>query len=211
MLLTLANIGEVMANIFRYTYLNVCCCGFLKRRPGGPNKTSPKPPADTNSDTAMQAWKDRYNAGKQGQLDTADAGNPTVLDDDDDDEDEDLDKVSVPLTVTLFLVGSYVFLGALLFGVWDQLDWMAGAYFSFITIATVGFGDIVPGTNQAGTSSGQLMLMGTAVYMILGMAILSMAFNLIQEEIVEKFKWLGEKIGLAKKTKKKPSKDDVIE
>src|SRR6218665_4227481 len=31
MLLLLANLGEIMANIFRYVYINVCCCGFLSK------------------------------------------------------------------------------------------------------------------------------------------------------------------------------------
>ena len=39
----------------------------------------------------------------------------------------------------------------------------------------------------------------TAVYMVSGMALLSMAFNLIQEEMVGKFKWLGTKLGIIKK------------
>jgi len=42
-------------------------------------------------------------------------------------------------------------------------------------------------------------MVGTAAYMVLGMAILSMAFSLIQEEIVTKFRWLGEKLGIIKK------------
>jgi len=38
-----------------------------------------------------------------------------------------------------------------------------------------------------------------AIYMVFGMALLSMAFNLIQEEMVGKFKWLGTKLGIVKK------------
>jgi len=64
---------------------------------------------------------------------------------DDDEEEDEMQKVSVPLTVTLLLIGSYLFVGALLFGVWDDWDWLTGAYFCFITIATIGFGDVVPG------------------------------------------------------------------
>jgi len=32
MLICLANIGEVMADIFKYVYTNLCCCGCCKRK-----------------------------------------------------------------------------------------------------------------------------------------------------------------------------------
>lgn len=176
MLLLLANLGEIMANIFRYVYINVCCCGFLQKRVKAQQQQQQQQPSSTpnNRQAPMEAWKDQYNAQKTGQP-------PAVVDEDDDDDDEDEEeKISVPLTVTLCLVASYLFVGALLFGVWSDLDWLAAAYFCFITIATIGFGDIVPGTQSLNTLSGKFQLVGTAVYMVFGMAILSMAFNLIQ-------------------------------
>ena len=109
------------------------------------------------------------------------------------DDEDDLDKLSVPIVVSLFLLGSYLFLGSLLFAVWIELSWMDAAYFSFITFSTIGFGDIVPGTNLKDTHA-QLQMVGTAVYMVIGMAILSMVFNLMQEEVGEKLNWLGEKV-----------------
>ena len=176
MLLLLANLGEIMANIFRYVYINVCCCGFLSKSAKAQQQQQQSASAPTNRQQApMEAWKDQYNAQKTGQP------APAVVDDDDDDDDEDEEeKISVPLTVTLSLVASYLFVGALLFGVWSDLDWLAAAYFCFITISTIGFGDIVPGTQTLNTLSGKLQLVGTSVYMVFGMAILSMAFNLIQ-------------------------------
>lgn len=175
MLLILANIGEVMANIFRYTYFSICCCGVLK-------------------------WIIRYKPLfhkkdylRQKQITSF----ATVYDDDT--EDEDLEKISVPVIVTLFLIGSYIFLGALLFGEWLNLNWMDAAYFSFITFSTVGFGDIVPGMDDLNSTNAQLKMFGTALYMVIGMAILSMAFNLVQEEVVEKINWLENSINSAKK------------
>jgi len=97
-------------------------------------------------------------------------------DDDDDDEDED-DKVSVPLTVTMCLVAGYVFMGSLLFGVWEGWDWLASAYYCFVTISTIGFGDLVPGKDK---TAANLKMIAAAAYIIFGMAIMSMAFNLIQ-------------------------------
>lgn len=69
-----------------------------------------------------------------------------LVDDYEDNEDDDIDdEVSVPVTVTLGVIGIYVFLGALLFSVWEKWDWLKSAYYCFITIATIGFGDVVPG------------------------------------------------------------------
>ena len=38
-----------------------------------------------------------------------------------------------------------------------------------------------------------------AIYVLFGMAILAMCFDLMQEEIVAKFRWLGRKIGIVEK------------
>lgn len=47
-----------------------------------------------------------------------------------------------------------------------------------------------------------------SVYMVFGMALLTMAFNLIQEEMVGKFKWLGTKLGIVKKDDYDDDDDD---
>ena len=67
---------------------------------------------------------------------------------------------------------------------------MDGAYFSFITIASVGFGDMIPGIPANGNlpPDVQIKLLATAVDMVIGMAFLSMAFQLIQSEMDIKFK-----------------------
>ena len=181
MLLTLANIGEVMANIFRYTYLSICCCGVLK-------------------------WFIKYKPLFVKNVHIRQKQIISFAPVYDDTEDEDLEKISVPVIVTLFLIGSYIFLGALLFGEWLNINWMDAAYFSFITFSTVGFGDIVPGMDDLNNTSAQLKMFGTALYMVIGMAVLSMAFNLVQEEVMEKINWIENSINTAKKIKEMKNK-----
>ena len=94
-------------------------------------------------------------------------------------EDED---VAIPLTITLLVIFGYIALGAVMFGMWEGWEAMAAAYFCFITISTIGFGDIVPGAAAKGVkaTSDAVKLMVVAIYIFAGMAIISMAFNLIQ-------------------------------
>jgi potassium channel subfamily K protein len=200
MLLCLANIGEIMANVFRYVYFNVVCCGCecFRRRVVKSRPKSARQQASSSGENETEAWKNRYN--NRGDPNGA-VSQTTIVDDDDDDEEEDEGlKISVPLTITIGLLAFYVFMGALLFGVWEGWDWLTAAYFCFITISTIGFGDYVPGySNNAADSGAQLKMVGAAVYIVFGMALMSMAFNLIQEEMVGKFKWVGQKMGLVKR------------
>lgn len=98
----------------------------------------------------------------------------------DEDEEDEEERVTVPLTITLSILGAYVFMGALLFGVWEGWSALTSAYFCFITIATIGFGDVVPGAAGKANAAAQMEMFGCAIYMVVGMAIVSMCFNLIQ-------------------------------
>lgn len=129
---------------------------------------------------------------------------PVIVDDDSSDEDDDdyeLDekKITVPLTITMIVIGSYIFAGAVLFGLWEGWDWLQSAYFCFITLATIGFGDVVPGTDFENPTAQAQLLLGS-VYVLFGMAILSMCFSLMQEEIVSKCRWIGQKLGILDRT-----------
>lgn len=73
------------------------------------------------------------------------------------DEDEgelELDEVyrekliAVPLTVSIVILSVYTLIGAVLFPQWEDWSLADSAYFSFITISTIGFGDLVPGTGR---------------------------------------------------------------
>lgn len=124
-----------------------------------------------------------------------------ILDDDSDSDDEDdLDekKVTVPLTITMIVIGGYIFGGAVLFGLWEGWDWLQSAYFCFITLSTIGFGDVVPGTDFENPQAQAQLLLGS-VYVLFGMAILSMCFSLMQDEILAKARWIGQKLGIVEK------------
>lgn len=45
----------------------------------------------------------------------------------------------------IFSTFRYIFLGAVLFKAWEGWDYLDGSYFCFISLSSIGFGDLVPG------------------------------------------------------------------
>jgi hypothetical protein len=56
----------------------------------------------------------------------------------------------------------------------------------------------VPGQSKNDPNAGAKLVLG-AIYVLFGMAILAMCFDLMQEEIVAKFRWIGRKMGIIDK------------
>jgi len=104
--------------------------------------------------------------------------------------------VSVPICVSLLLMSGYILLGAFLFGYTENWDPLVAAYFCFITLSTIGFGDYVPGTSLDSWRSQKNVVCG--LYLVCGLALIAMCFNLMQEEARNKFRRLGRRLGLIK-------------
>ena len=100
----------------------------------------------------------------------------------------------VPVSVVLaFLVG-YICIGAAVFSAWEEWSYLDGAYFSFITLSTIGFGDLVPGSKVL--EQGETKLVACIVYLVVGLAMIAMSFNLVQEEVIYNFQRLGQNMGI---------------
>ncbi|XP_074644051.1 uncharacterized protein LOC141900891 [Tubulanus polymorphus] len=104
-------------------------------------------------------------------------------------------KVRVPIVLCLLLIAGYVFFGSILFARWEGWDYLTGSYFCFVTLSTIGFGDIVPGM-KLGSWASQEKLVACALYLAFGLSVLAMCFNLMQEEVKEKCRWVGRKVGI---------------
>ena len=128
-----------------------------------------------------------------------DTGTITVIqhDLDSDDDMSEHEKVTVPISICLVLIAAYIFGGSVLFTLWEDWDYLTGSYFCFITLSTIGFGDIVPGTDMKEWNSQEKLVL-CAMYLAFGLSLLAMCFNLMQEEVKEKCKWFGQKVGLLK-------------
>ena len=65
------------------------------------------------------------------------------------------------------MIVGYIFGGAVLFGLWEGWDWLQSAYFCFITLSTIGFGDVTPGTDFENPQASAQLILG-AIYVLFG-------------------------------------------
>lgn len=117
-------------------------------------------------------------------------------------EEEESDKpkevIHVPTSLCILLIATYIFLGAFMFGSWEGWDLLEGSYFCFITLSTIGFGDIVPGMDSNAWEQEEKLVL-CALYLVFGLSLIAMCFNLVQEDVKAKCRWLGEKVGIVEK------------
>ena len=135
---------------------------------------------------------------------SADGQGPVVCRADEEDPEDDVvlvhmaeAKVSVPISICLIIITAYIIAGSALFAAWENWDYLTGSYFCFITLSTIGFGDVVPGTDMDQWSSHEKLVL-CALWLAFGLSLLAMCFNLMQEEVKEKCKRIGRKLGLLK-------------
>ena len=143
MLLCLANIGSTMADAFRFIYCNICCsyCNMVKKRRNlralqsvelSHNTPSLLPSSPTTTTLTSNTLPTPPS--------TFDQPPPTNVVEFVDNLSIDYRKVTIPISVTLSLLSSYLILGAVLFSEWENWKFLDGAYFCFVTLATIGLG-----------------------------------------------------------------------
>lgn len=96
------------------------------------------------------------------------------------------DEFNLPITVALFILISYIFIGAVIYCMWEEWNFFASFYFVFISMSTIGFGDIVP--------QKPLCMFVTIVYLVFGLALMSMCINVVQEKLSDTFKQASAKL-----------------
>ncbi|XP_063396864.1 uncharacterized protein LOC134681254 [Mytilus trossulus] len=167
-LLCLTNIGDLMATGFRMLYAKVCCgvCCLLFT----PSRRKMQDP-----EKALESGSIEYQEGKA--------------------TDKFPEVINVPTSVCILLMTSYILLGTLLFSIWEGWDAITGTYFSFITLSTIGFGDVVPGTALNQWANEEKLVL-CAMYLVFGLSLIAMCFNLVQEDVKNKCRWLGAKLGI---------------
>ncbi|XP_068250020.1 potassium channel subfamily K member 18 isoform X2 [Palaemon carinicauda] len=115
------------------------------------------------------------------------------------DEEEDEDFVGdkpVPIWLGVMLVVAYILGGAALFSGWEGWGFLDSIYFCFITLTTIGFGDFVPSQNI--NEDVELSIALCSIYLLFGIALLAMSFNLVQEEVINNIKTMARRLGILK-------------
>ncbi|KAK8768128.1 hypothetical protein V5799_005089 [Amblyomma americanum] len=107
-------------------------------------------------------------------------------------------RVSVPITLCFVIMIGYISGGAVIFSLWEGWEFLDGSYFCFVTLSTIGFGDLVPGDTVVSDSGSQEKLVICSLYLLVGMALIAMCFNLMQEEVIYKVRNCGKRIGIIK-------------
>ncbi|VDO67628.1 unnamed protein product [Haemonchus placei] len=103
-----------------------------------------------------------------------------------------LEKISVPLSLVVLTMFAYLVAGTILFKLWEGWTFLESFYFCYISLTTIGFGDRFPGASVGNNKDAQEKLVITSVYLLFGMALLAMCFNLAQEEVQVKTRWIAD-------------------
>lgn len=114
-----------------------------------------------------------------------------------DEDEESHHNKPVPIWLSILLVVGYIFGGAFMFQGWEKWEFLDSAYFCFITLTTIGFGDFVPAQNvKQGRPEVSIAL--CSLYLLFGIALLAMSFNLVQEEVINSVKSVAKRLGIIK-------------
>jgi len=171
LLVFMSQIGDWMAKSFRWLYSRMLCRWCRARR-----RDSELPPSVDRRTRGIgfdEVGKERYM--------------PT-------------DLVMVPIMVNLMLIFGFIFMGAILFASWEGWSPTTSAYFCFVTLTTIGFGDYTPVQSFTGFQEDPVALFKmcfTVAYCIFGMTLLSMCMNLMQEQIAQKASYVAAELGMS--------------
>lgn len=93
-------------------------------------------------------------------------------------------SILAPIFLCFSMMIVYIICGAIVLYKLENWPILDGIYFCFMALSTIGFGDFMPGLRK--DSSGTLWF--CSVYIMLGMALTSMCFNVLYDEIMHRFR-----------------------
>lgn len=111
--------------------------------------------------------------------------------------DEELRKIeTAPRWLRFFLFVGYILVGAILVQKWDQRGYLETIYYYFIILTITGFEHIIPANMVVEDSPVVLALCSS--YLIFGIALLAMCFNLDQDGLEDYVKTATKTFGIFK-------------
>ena len=220
MLVCQFNIGSSMANLFRFLYAKVCCgyCNYIRRRQLRRKAATLSTVAAKHVATLSYALANAKNQENTELFEmesknmkeiptklnsipyskeTPSPSEAQIIDILDENKNVDYKKITVPISLTLFVMGGYTFLGGILFKTLEGWTLLDGFYFCFITLTTIGLGDFVPGNSLRESDNQTEYVLGVlSLYLLLGLSLLAMCFNLMQEEVTAKVRRISVRLGI---------------
>lgn len=202
-LLYLSNVGELLARWFKCVYALVCLCrgcpGFTRRRvirlktqmiaemSEGSADRSLSPTFEGNHvPNHVHRWSSERSVlsdscgGRGRSMDLSSDFTYVTF---------DAQTITVPISTCVAIMVGYILFGSMLFGTWESWNQVDCAYFCFISLSSIGFGDFVPG-ERIYTAKIETSFILCSMYLMLGMALVAMCFNLMQEQVIHYFSGL---------------------
>lgn len=96
---------------------------------------------------------------------------------------------TVPILIIIFILSIYICLGALSFSVSEGWSYTEGLYFTFITLTTIGYGDLYPSRHVQNNT-----MIPILVYILFGLCLISMSVSLVMWRFIKLVTWMKNKI-----------------
>lgn len=107
------------------------------------------------------------------------------------------DKLDVPMLTTLIIMPLYLVCGMLMFSSFEKWKKLDALYFCFVTLTTIGFGDMMPGSTLLNKNGNKNNLYISAIYIFVGLILIAMCINLMKDQLKYKIKSFARRIGLS--------------
>ena len=102
------------------------------------------------------------------------------------------EKFNLPITVAVAILVIYILLGAFMYSLWEEWNYLEAFYFVFISISTIGFGDVIPAHPK--------FFILSSIYIFIGLSLVSMCINVAIEFFTATADMAKEKMGKATKS-----------
>lgn len=95
----------------------------------------------------------------------------------------------MPISLSLLIFVVYICGGAVMFNRLEGWSLLEGSYFCFTSLCMIGFGDLMPvGKNAPSKTLEELSLCAYSLYILAGIGLVGMFYNLMQEKVVHVFR-----------------------
>ncbi|NP_001350984.1 Potassium channel domain-containing protein [Caenorhabditis elegans] len=98
---------------------------------------------------------------------------------------DEIDKSEVPVLMVFTIILLYIAFGGILFSILEDWSYMDAFYYSFISLTTIGFGDIVPENHD------YIAIM--LIYLGVGLSVTTMCIDLAGIQYIQKIHYFGRK------------------